>query len=403
MLRYILLAVGIYVVTAAILLCAVALIMYYEHTDTLRAYSDDVANDFYLGLEYDDIDLHSFGILAYNADGECIFEEMPRNPFLEDDASDVYEPVIKKYLNSVMSGKSIDRLMYVPAIGMASMFAASPVQGDGEIKAIFLIRNIQAMVPSLATFLIGYSCLFVVLAVIVISLLKRRYRYNQMQETYVANISHDLKSPITSIRALAETMHEKMPEDVESQKQYTGFIISESIKLEHTVKDILELSSLQTKNKATDKSVVRLSDAFRSTFEKFDMLCYDMMIDFHIEGDLESLQPVRTNPDAIARVMDILLDNAVKFVDTDEGVITVSYEADAHKVTMCIADNGIGMDKETMSHVFERFYMGDKSHNTKGSGLGLAIASEIIANLNERIYVRSALGQGSRFYFTIHY
>lgn len=144
-----------------------------------------------------------------------------------------------------------------------------------------------------------------------------------------------------------------------------------------------------------------LPDVIDSIIQKYKMLCYDMMIEFHVPDSLSALPPVHTNAKSIARLLDILLDNAVKFVGTD-GRIWLDITSNAKYLTVCVRDNGCGIRQEDQARIFERFFMGDPSHHGKGSGLGLAIAQELVTALNERLWVESAPGKGSAFFFTVH-
>ena len=141
---------------------------------------------------------------------------------------------------------------------------------------------------------------------------------------------------------------------------------------------------------------------FQPVFEKYESLADDMLIDFRIGEEFASLAPVTTNGKSIVRVMEILLDNAVKFLRF-EGEIDVDFRSDTQKVTVCVRDNGDGISREEQKKIYDRFYMGDHSHNTKGSGLGLSIAKEIISSLDEKLWVESEPGKGASFYFTVHY
>ena len=107
-----------------------------------------------------------------------------------------------------------------------------------------------------------------------------------------------------------------------------------------------------------------------------------------------------TNEDRLQQVLTILLDNAIKFTPAG-GQITLGLEATNRGARFFVRDTGVGMDAETRRHCFDRFHQGDKSHRASGSGLGLAIAREIMTRLGARLTVRSELGEGSEFSFTL--
>ena len=110
--------------------------------------------------------------------------------------------------------------------------------------------------------------------------------------------------------------------------------------------------------------------------------------------------PVITNEDRLQQVLTILLDNAIKFTPAG-GQIILGLEATNRGARFFVRDTGVGMDAETRRHCFDRFHQGDKSHRASGSGLGLAIAREIMTRLGARLTVRSELGEGSEFSFTL--
>ena len=267
--------------------------------------------------------------------------------------------------------------------------------------ALFLIRYL----PDLYVFLLGISvsmtAIYFTLMLCMIYINRRRYKYHQMENDYIANITHDLKSPITSIKALSENLSLGVVEDEEVKKKYYALLARESVKLQHTVQGILELSAIQNAQTNFSKQQVKLADCFEPIIEKYKMLCDDMMIEFEVSEALSLVPRVYTNPKNIARLLDILLDNAVKFVGED-GIIQLDIAVEAKMVKICVRDNGIGISREDQTHIFDRFYMVDSSYNVNGSGLGLAIALEIANALNEKIWVESTLGKGTTFFFTVH-
>lgn len=227
-------------------------------------------------------------------------------------------------------------------------------------------------------------------------------KLEQMRKDYVANVSHELKTPITSIRAVAEILNDEEIEDALDKKKYYSMILRESIRMQILIKDILELSSLQSSNLPIEKEIVNLYNLIQDVYLKFEVIAQDLDIEFNIpKSDLKSID-VFTNYNRIVQVMIILLDNAFKFTG-EEGRICIDVEDNNEFVNIVISDTGIGIDKEDLPFVFDRFYKVDKSRKSNGTGIGLSIASEIIAHLNETICVESEIGLGSKFIFTIHY
>ena len=225
---------------------------------------------------------------------------------------------------------------------------------------------------------------------------------DQMRKDYVANVSHELKTPVTSIRAISEILNDDELKDSIDKKKYYSMILRESIRLEVLIKDMLELSRLQSDNVVFEKSYVSTSDIINEVIEKFKIMADDLDIDFITPKKLDDIPNIYTNRNRIVQILIILLDNAFKFT-AEEGVVCLEISSKDEYLEISIIDSGIGIDKEDIPFIFDRFYKADKSSNSNGTGIGLSIAYEIIKHLNENIYVESEIGRGSKFTFTIHY
>ncbi|MBE6016830.1 MAG: HAMP domain-containing histidine kinase [Lachnospiraceae bacterium] len=406
--KRIIITILIYIMSTAAGAALIIMLAYNEHRDIVHNMAGNFAEQYIETGSFDDIDLHAFGLLVYDADGNCVCSKkissvindygIPGDEYFQD----LYEPKVKKHILAVLSGGQKDGIALIAELNTFASFSGIKVNGNGSTYVFFAIRNIANLTSFLLVFFLAFTVMYAIAAIVINSFSWRTQKYYEMQNIYIANITHDLKSPITSIRALAETMNLEMPEDPIKYHQNFRFIISESIKLEHTVKDILELSSFQNNSKLFTKSNVSVEKMFAEVIEKYRIICDDMFIEFSVPDNLAGLPQVRTNPESMARVLDILLDNAIKFTESEKGRINLSMENESGHIEVKVADNGAGMDKETMQHIFERFYTSDRSHSGKGSGLGLAIAQEIINNLNEKITVKSEPSAGTEFCFTIH-
>ncbi len=225
---------------------------------------------------------------------------------------------------------------------------------------------------------------------------------DQMRKDYIANVSHELKTPVTSIRAIAEILNDDELKDSIDRKKYYSMILRESIRLEVLIKDMLELSRLQSDNVAFEKSYVSASDIINEVIEKFEIMADDLDIDFITPKKLDDIPDIYTNRNRIVQILIILLDNAFKFTP-EEGVVCLEVSIKDEYLEISVIDSGIGIDKENIPFIFDRFHKVDKSQNSNGTGIGLSIAYEIIKHLNEKVYVESEVGRGSKFTFTIHY
>lgn len=218
-----------------------------------------------------------------------------------------------------------------------------------------------------------------------------------MRKDYVANVSHELRSPLTSIRGLIEPLMDSIVTDEEDIKRYYEIIYRESLRLSRLVDDIMELSRLQTNEAIIEKTVIDLNSVIEMVYEKFNLLDENINLIYNPVV----LPKAYTNYDRIEQVMVILLDNAYKFTP-DGGQIEILTEVRIKDILITVKDTGFGIAEEDLPFVFDRFYKSDKSRTKRGTGLGLSIAKEILNIMGEKIDVRSEHGLGSLFEFTVH-
>ena len=225
-------------------------------------------------------------------------------------------------------------------------------------------------------------------------------RLEQARRDYVANVTHELRTPLASIRAMSETLNDKMLHDEEEKQRFYHSILIESIRLQRLIDDMLELSSLQSGSAAIQKSIVNPSRILERIHNRFSILAEDLEIDLSITDRAWTMPDFYGHEDRIEQVITILLDNALKYTDTD-GSVTLDASWDEEVITVSVSDTGMGIKEENLPYVFDRFYKSDKAHAGSGTGLGLSLAKEILVRLNETIQVESS-AQGSRFFFTLH-
>ena len=224
----------------------------------------------------------------------------------------------------------------------------------------------------------------------------------QTRRDYVANVSHELKTPVTSIRAMAEILKDGSLVDKVDKDKYYSMILRESIRLESLIKDMLELSKLQSGKESLEKKKVSLNETLLQVIDELKIMSEDLDIELIIDIDFDDLPEVYTNINRIAQVLVILIDNAFKYTANNGSVtLKVLKQEDYVKVSVC--DTGVGVEEEDIPFIFDRFYQADKSHSSEGTGIGLSIAWEIMKNLDENIYYESNDIYQSIFNFTIHY
>lgn len=224
----------------------------------------------------------------------------------------------------------------------------------------------------------------------------------QTRRDYVANVSHELKTPVTSIRAMAEILKDESLVDKVDKDKYYSMILRESVRLESLIKDMLELSRLQSGKESLVKSEVSLKETLLQIIDEFNIISEDLDIELIIDIDFNDLPQVYTNINRIAQVLVILLDNAFKYT-ADNGSVTLKVINEESYIKVSVCDTGVGVDVDDIPYIFDRFYQADKSHSSEGTGIGLSIAWEIMKNLDENIYYESNDKYQSIFNLTIHY
>ncbi len=224
----------------------------------------------------------------------------------------------------------------------------------------------------------------------------------QTRRDYVANVTHELKTPITSIRAMAEILKDGSLVDKVDKDKYYSMILRESVRMESLIKDMLELSRLQSGKACLAKDRINLRDTFLQVIDEFKIISEDLDIELIIDINFDDLPYVYTNINRIAQVLVILLDNAFKYT-ADNGSVTLRVVKKEEFLKVSVCDTGIGVEDDDIPFIFDRFYKADKSHSSEGTGIGLSIAWEIMKNLDENIYYETTEKYKSIFNFTIHY
>ncbi|MEA4890193.1 MAG: ATP-binding protein [Clostridiaceae bacterium] len=222
----------------------------------------------------------------------------------------------------------------------------------------------------------------------------------QTRRDYVANVSHELRSPLTAMRALIEPLHDGMVPREDDRQRYYGILLREIIRLSRLIDDMLELSRLQSGTLSMNLESFDLRGLLRELDAKYAARADDMGLELVLPKNLFQCPAVIGDPDRVEQVLVILLDNAMKFTASG-GKIQILLNWNPKQVQISVEDNGIGIDQSDIPHVFDRFYKADKAHQQPGTGLGLSIAREILLHMGQTISVRSETGRGTRFTFTL--
>lgn len=220
------------------------------------------------------------------------------------------------------------------------------------------------------------------------------------QRKFVSNVSHDFRSPLTSIKGYVEAMLDgTIPPEM--QEKYLNIILFETERLNKLTQSLLELNKYGSKGMILDITDFDLNDTIKMTVQTFEGKCKEKHISFDLILSGTELF-VRADFSKIQRVLYNLIDNAIKF-SHDDSTITVETTERNDKVFVSVKDTGIGIPKDSISKIWERFYKTDLSRgkDKKGTGLGLAIVKEIVQAHDENINVISTEGVGTEFIFTL--
>lgn len=220
------------------------------------------------------------------------------------------------------------------------------------------------------------------------------------QKKLVANVSHDFRSPLTSIRGFLEAMLDGTIA-TEDYPKYIGIVLNETQRLIKLTNSLLTLNNLNTKGMILEKTIFDLNQVIRDTATSFEPSCRSkqIAIELILTGEL---MPVKADMGKIQQVLYNLLDNAIKFSHPDSAIKIETYEKHG-KIFVSVKDSGIGIPKDSLKQIWNRFYKTDLSRgkDKKGTGLGLSITREIIQSHDENINVISTEGVGTEFVFSL--
>lgn len=313
---------------------------------------------------------------------------------------------LKSYIQKVLTDKQLSILDKIDGQSAESIILGVPIMKNDDIKGIvFLLKPASDFKAVLDGFTIIFTILLFfgtsVIALILKLYLDESKKLEQMRRNYVANVSHELKSPIASIIALTETLADNLISDPHKKSKYYELILNESRGLQKLISDMLELSKLQSGKLIFDKKRVNGIEFMKKIQIKYAILFDELDISFRITETALNLPDLYTNEDRILQLLNILLDNAKKFLN-NEGSIQIDAEIFKNYIILHVIDDGSGIDEDSIKHIFDRFNKIENEKNKEGNGLGLSIAKEIVEGLNEKISVSSIKDMKTTFSFTVH-
>jgi signal transduction histidine kinase len=228
-------------------------------------------------------------------------------------------------------------------------------------------------------------------------MLKRVQESQQSQREFIANVSHELKTPLTSVQGFAQAILDGAARTPEALHQAASVIYNESERMTRLVMDLLTLARLEGGTAGLQRAPVELSQVLGGIVEKFSIQARRSNVNLNI--NLNPLPVCMGDGDRLAQVFTNLVDNALKFTPGG-GTVSVSAEGGEESVLVKIADTGNGIALEDQNRIFGRFYQVDKSRQgseKRGVGLGLPIAKQIVLAHHGEIWVESNPGKGCTF------
>jgi signal transduction histidine kinase len=226
--------------------------------------------------------------------------------------------------------------------------------------------------------------------------MERMKNLDDSRQEFVSNVSHELKTPLTSMKVLADSLVGQENVPIELYEEFMTDIAQEIERENNIINDLLSLVKMDKANGVLNISIVNINELLELTLKRLRPVAEKQ----DVEVILESFRPVTAEIDEVKMtlVFTNLVENAIKYNNTG-GWVHVTLNADYQFFYVKVEDNGIGIPEESLPHVFERFYRADKSHSREigGTGLGLAITRNAVLMHRGAIKVDSRLGEGTTF------
>lgn len=230
------------------------------------------------------------------------------------------------------------------------------------------------------------------------------------RKEFVSNVSHELRTPLTSVKSYVEALSDGAINDPELAPRFLGVVSDETERMIRMINDLLSLSRMDSGTAKLNLEYVNINELFNYILNRFDMIIKNEAADpsqkkytivrYFTKKDLW----VEIDTDKFTQVVDNIMNNAVKY-SPDGGVITARLLETHNHVILSISDQGLGIPRKDLGHIFDRFFRVDKDRSRKqgGTGLGLAISKEVVNLLGGQIWVDSVEGKGSTFYISLPY
>lgn len=304
-------------------------------------------------------------------------------------------------------------------LGEEFLYVADALEFRGELRLITRIAMEIDKLQMIRDFIIRTSVISAVVGIIAATVLAIIYtkklmkpidemekqlnitmeenkKAENIRKEFVANVTHELKTPLTSISGFVETLQDGAADDPEIRRKFLDIIAIEAARLKRLIEDILIISDIENKREINTDSDINVREAIEDILAVIEPVIAGKQI--HIVTNYAYEIYIGGNYDRFKQLMMNLIENAIKY-SHDGGTVTISAWKTEGKVHISVADEGIGIAEEHLPRLFERFYRVDKSRSQKagGTGLGLAIVKHIAVLFEAEVKVDSQLGKGTTF------
>ena len=353
---------------------------------------------------------------------QCVMGDDPRNPGtikVFSSAAILQKGELKGYIYVVLASEEYDSITnlllgtYLMRVGTISMLLTLFVSLCVALLAIWLItRNLQKITETVKTFQEGnlesrvqlktqgeFKILgdaFNEMADKIVLNINQLQMNENLRRELIANVSHDLRTPLAVIHGYLETLIVKENLDEKKQKEYIQIALNGTEKLKKLINSLFEYSKLEAIQQAPEKSPFFINELAYDVFHKYQLLCQEKNLQF-IPVIRQNIPMVFADIAMIDRVLQNLIENAIKFTPP-KGTITLKAQQVENQIEIEISDTGTGISEEELPYIFDRYRKGSNS-NQEGGGLGLAIVKKMLSLNGSAITVKSKLGEGSSFTF----
>jgi len=276
---------------------------------------------------------------------------------------------IQEAVENVLQGKSEERREFqLPRTKSVAMLVASRLPGDPTPGVVLVLHDVTEL-----------------------------RRLENLRRDFVSNVSPELKTPLTTIQACAETLQSGAIDDPQHNREFVQQIAEQADRLHALILDLLALGRIESGQDAFDVTPVSVEQVITACLDEHRAVAQSQGVSIDLQPHADGIR-VRADAEGLRTVLDNLLDNAIKYTP-ENGRVTVGWAAEDDFARIDVIDTGIGIPEEHQERVFERFYRADKARSRElgGTGLGLAIVKHHVQVFGGRVELESTPGEGSRF------